>query len=256
MLTKLVLKAPVPLWMPSCKARGLSHVLLGQCSEYFELRCCLLQDFSKSEQDTLGENAKTMLDDELTFLHNYAPCARLEDCTLLAGHLRLVEALLSADGVSVGEVGTIIIGIILDSYLFPASKMISEGALSNSETALIGARNVNPRCDTPESRVAAYGLLTSLSRDCSANLAMIVSFLVKMHHTYDEALAKEFSYEPLVDRRAVCNYVGLKNAGATCYMNSVLQQLFCVPGLSDSVLGCYDQAQWIILPISNLAVFG
>jgi len=38
MLTKLILKAPVPLWMPSCKARGTSHILLGQCSEYFDVR--------------------------------------------------------------------------------------------------------------------------------------------------------------------------------------------------------------------------
>ena len=38
MLTKLILKAPVLLWMPSCKARGTSHILLGQCSEYFDVR--------------------------------------------------------------------------------------------------------------------------------------------------------------------------------------------------------------------------
>ena len=41
MLTKLILKAPVPLWMPSCKARGTSHILLGQCSEYFDVRYLL-----------------------------------------------------------------------------------------------------------------------------------------------------------------------------------------------------------------------
>jgi ubiquitin carboxyl-terminal hydrolase 9/24 len=88
--------------------------------------------------------------------------------------------------------------------------------------------------------VAAYNLLVQLAKDCPQNLAVIVQSLVRMHHFYDEALAKEFAYEPLVERRAGCNYVGLKNAGATCYMNSVLQQLYTVPGVCKAVLNNFD----------------
>ena len=56
-LTRVVLKTPVPLWMPSCLARGISHVILGQCTEYFELRCHLLRGLSMFEQEVLGESA-------------------------------------------------------------------------------------------------------------------------------------------------------------------------------------------------------
>ena len=49
-----------------------------------------------------------------------------------------------------------------------------------------------------------------------------------------QALVSEFDYEPAVERRGA--FVGLKNAGATCYMNSVLQQLFCTPSISDQIL--------------------
>ena len=51
---------------------------------------------------------------------------------------------------------------------------------------------------------------------------------------YSQALASEFSYEPAVERRGA--FVGLQNAGATCYMNSVLQQLFLTPNISDQIL--------------------
>lgn len=42
---------------------------------------------------------------------------------------------------------------------------------------------------------------------------------------------------PPVDSRAPSGYVGLKNGGATCYMNSVIQQLYHAPGIMDAVLG-------------------
>jgi len=45
-----------------------------------------------------------------------------------------------------------------------------------------------------------------------------------------------FQYLPPVDGRADCGYVGLRNGGATCYMNSVIQQLYMVPGIPEAVL--------------------
>ncbi len=41
---------------------------------------------------------------------------------------------------------------------------------------------------------------------------------------------------PLVDSKMDAGYVGLKNAGATCYMNAVLQQFFMEPGIADYIL--------------------
>ena len=48
-------------------------------------------------------------------------------------------------------------------------------------------------------------------------------------------------FEPAIEGRAQCNYVGLKNAGATCYMNSVIQQLFLIPGIKESLLSIDDE---------------
>ena len=86
--------------MPSCKARGISHAILGQCTEYFELRRALLTGLTRKEMEFYGENAEEMIEDEVNLLHNFGPCPMEEDCVLLAGHLRLVQSLLSCDGVS------------------------------------------------------------------------------------------------------------------------------------------------------------
>ena len=241
-LTKALLKTPVPLWMPSCKARGISHAILAQCSEYFELRCYLLRNLSKQEQDLLGENANQMMEDELTFLNNFTPCHRLPiDCILIAGHLRLMEALVTCDGINKTSVGTALIPEILNCYLFPSSRLIADGALNNNGSSGVlnsQIRNTaNPKCDTIESRIAAYNLLCQLAKDNVENTKILIDQLLQLHLSYDEGLINEkFEFEPPVERRdPQCNFVGLKNAGATCYMNSVLQILYSF--FSTQILG-------------------
>ncbi|CAL4184733.1 unnamed protein product, partial [Meganyctiphanes norvegica] len=44
-----------------------------------------------------------------------------------------------------------------------------------------------------------------------------------------EESISEWEYLPPVGPRPHKGFVGLKNAGATCYMNSVLQQLYMIP---------------------------
>lgn len=52
----------------------------------------------------------------------------------------------------------------------------------------------------------------------------------------------EWDYLPPVGPRPHKGFVGLKNAGATCYMNSVLQQLYMVESIRGGLLAAEGAA--------------
>lgn len=52
----------------------------------------------------------------------------------------------------------------------------------------------------------------------------------------------EWDYLPPVGPRPPTGFVGLKNAGATCYMNSVLQQLYMVESIRVNLLAAEGAA--------------
>ena len=54
-------------------------------------------------------------------------------------------------------------------------------------------------------------------------------------------LAKDANnYAPDEQNRAACGFVGLRNLGCICYMNSVIQQMFNVPAFRYSLLAASD----------------
>ena len=51
---------------------------------------------------------------------------------------------------------------------------------------------------------------------------------------------KKAGYQPRAETRSY-NFCGLKNLGAICYMNSMIQQFFCIPTFRYSILSVFQQ---------------
>ncbi|XP_013409431.2 ubiquitin carboxyl-terminal hydrolase 24-like [Lingula anatina] len=242
-LLQVLLKARLPFWVPSSSIRGSSQRLLSQCTQYFELRCSLLEMLSVDAQKKLQINPTQMLEDEIAWLGNFNPSEQNgmmdTDNILLEGHLNLIRTLFTCDGVEKRSWGKDLLKDLLNDFLFPSSKhIIDEPGPTNTNN---NQWNSSSRCGSPESRVAAYQLLVELANECAENLQDICRQLLNMHHRHNPDTAQEWEFLPPVESRASCGFVGLKNGGATCYMNSVIQLLYMVPGIPEYILGIDDE---------------
>ncbi|WIA22029.1 hypothetical protein OEZ85_004379 [Tetradesmus obliquus] len=85
-----------------------------------------------------------------------------------------------------------------------------------------------------EGAKAALELLSELMGDSPSSLEEGVALLIDLHYQQQTLRGWNMSPRPL---RAPGQYMGLKNGGATCYMNAVFQQLFMQPAIRAGVLG-------------------
>ncbi|XP_045454666.1 probable ubiquitin carboxyl-terminal hydrolase FAF-X [Melitaea cinxia] len=167
------------------------------------------------------------------------------DDTLLEGHLNLTKELFThvpaqvkyQYGAHPDHPDSGLIKEVTTEFLWPYSwawcRMGAEGA--EQERAA-------PLCRTPGAAAAATDLLLALVAGCVANMAALADLLDQMFYSDKSMGLTEWEYMPCVGPRPPAGLVGLKNAGATCYMNSVLQQLYCVRAVRDVLLAVQGAA--------------
>ncbi|XP_074657837.1 ubiquitin carboxyl-terminal hydrolase 9X-like [Tubulanus polymorphus] len=215
-----------------------------QSHEYFILLCRLLNFACNSQTGML--NAETLLNTEILWLKRIREKSIESgdlDCeeALLEGHLGVTRELLafqSADKkylIGSENGGSNLIKELVEDFIFPSSKIVmlcrkmNGGDLPPSDNSL-------PICCTPLTLIAAYDLLVALCTGCVPNLKLLSEMIMDMYYTGNEYNLTEWEYLPPVGPRPPKGFVGLKNAGATCYMNSVLQQLFMIEPIRSAIL--------------------
>ncbi|XP_012278998.1 probable ubiquitin carboxyl-terminal hydrolase FAF-X [Orussus abietinus] len=219
-----------------------------QSHEYFQLLCRLL-NFAQISGCPLS-TAETLLSNEITWLKKVRDTVKecgesqMEEA-VLEGHLGLTKELLAflpaSKKYELGsdeKRGINLIKELVEDFIFPASRLMlqlrSTGELSSSQAC--------PVCTTPQSTSAAFDLLVGLCVGCVPNMKLLVTMLTDMFYSERDEPLVEWDYLPPVGPRPHKGFVGLKNAGATCYMNSVLQQLYMVESIRVGLLAAEGAA--------------
>nr|XP_029496778.1 probable ubiquitin carboxyl-terminal hydrolase FAF-X isoform X1 [Oncorhynchus nerka] len=186
-------------------------------------------------------NAEVLLNNEIDWLKKIRDEVKrtgetgVEE-TILEGHIGVTKELLAFQtpekkyyiGCENGGANLI---KLMDDFIFPASNVY----LQYMKSGEFPTEQAIPVCSSPASINAGFELLVALSVSCVRNLKQIVNMLTDMYYLGCEALT-EWEYLPPVGPRPTKGFVGLKNAGATCYMNSVIQQLYMIPPIRDGIL--------------------
>lgn len=217
--------------------------------EFFQLLCRLL-NYACASSCPL-QTAQNLLNNEIDWLKNVREKVLTTgdsqvDEALLEGHLGVTRELVSFLGPEKKyEIGADqcnkrgnLIKELVEDFIFPASRVVLQVQRGGGE---LPSEQAIPVCSSPSSVVAAFDLLVSLCSGCVPNLRLLADMLTEMFYSANDHPLTEWEYLPPVGPRPARGFVGLKNAGATCYMNSVLQQLYMVEDIRNGIL-CVEGA--------------
>ncbi|KAF9195866.1 hypothetical protein BGZ50_003127 [Haplosporangium sp. Z 11] len=148
---------------------------------------------------------------------NHSPSSPRDD-TVLIGMLKVATAMISSDS-SLKELPNVssVIDYIFDECLFPP--------VLTDDQSIESATPATPKCQSEGSRAAAFGYLEESAKGNPWALRHII-MKTRRHFERESEIEDQWGYDPQTVKRASCGYVGLQNLGATCYVNSIIQQFF------------------------------
>jgi ubiquitin carboxyl-terminal hydrolase 9/24 len=197
------------------------HQALKSSNEnYWKLFSFIVKNLTKKEK---SEERKTIVSELVTFVKNSeSEKTGSSKNEILEGSLHL----LTVSWMSSFEVTTELKDLFLNRGLFEIPDIFGQSL------------SCPPLCKHPETRSSAFKLVLEFCKTSPHFLSSLVKDLDKFHEEADwrgwrradwliSANSKEKSQSGLV---------GLKNLGSTCYMNSMLQQIFMIESFRKGIL--------------------
>ena len=254
-------------------ARADADARPARCREYFSTLCRLLaaRGRGRGARSPDGDDAEVeaLLTREVDGLRAASPATDEDADAHLRGRLELIQCLvgrLRRESPTARDAGRKIVRALLFRCLFPEAVpmlMLPEEVLRDagarapaagrstpnpdarsnpggvgsigSEEVEVLEEHLTAACSTSSTREAAFALLAHLAARDGDCMLEVTDTLMSLHFRGETDL-NEWEQFPGGVPKQPGGYVGLKNAGATCYMNSVFQQLWMQPSLRDAVL--------------------
>lgn len=214
---------------------------------FVALKAPMLEIEKEPSESQFGDDSSQILSEQLrsdgvdlTFLVEVLSGV----CKKIVAHpVREQRHISKVDGVLVGllNVSALLLGSLSGSELDPAdiSEDIVRYVFSECLFSIPDRHRHDllclPKCKSASSREAALNMLLTLAKSSKKlfdRIFWMLSRLTSMHPNRDLG----WNYRPLDLDRSSSGYVGLRNLGATCYMNSLLQQLFMIPEFRRCIL--------------------
>lgn len=235
---KLLLETQLPLWHLEGVGKHRKSVSSypAQCLEYFKLCAKLVPNVYKSSLSMMDKPLRGLVSAEVGWILELQPPEdeAQEDPILqrlITGHMIYLCALLTCCDKDVKiDLGRRIIQPLVNVHLFPASR---QRLGATKSTAFV------PICDSQETRMATLAMVIELCKGCPEN-SLALADLVSASHNSEEETRGQWDFKPMLEPRSGSGFVGLQNAGATCYMNSVVQQIYSNPETRSYILSLDD----------------